>query len=171
MSLEAIEKVTQVENKIQERKAAAEVEARQIVADAERNGLALLQQVRAGAAEDGKKLLRQAEEKAAGRAAEIGRAAEAESAALREAAGKHLEEAAEFIVGRVESTEMAIVKMKKLRVIAMADRRDELLKGLLHLGCVEISEPDGKLADPGLGRAFEARDLPLGGRPGTRSRM
>ena len=59
MSLEAIEKVTQVENKIQERKAAAEAEARQIVA------------------------------------------AEAESAALREAAGKHLEEAAEFIVGRV----------------------------------------------------------------------
>lgn len=43
---------------------------------------------------------------------------------------------------------MAIVKMKKLRVIAMADRREELLKGLLHLGCVEISEPDGKLADP-----------------------
>ena len=38
--------------------------------------------------------------------------------------------------------------MKKLRVVAMADHRDELLKGLLHLGCVEISEPDGKLADP-----------------------
>ena len=38
--------------------------------------------------------------------------------------------------------------MKKLRVMAMADHRDELLKGLLHLGCVEISEPDGKLADP-----------------------
>lgn len=43
---------------------------------------------------------------------------------------------------------MAIVKMKKLRVIAMAGCRDELLKGLLRLGCVEISEPDGKLADP-----------------------
>lgn len=43
---------------------------------------------------------------------------------------------------------MAIVKMKKLRVVAMADRRDELLKGLLRLGCVEISEPDDKLADP-----------------------
>ncbi len=43
---------------------------------------------------------------------------------------------------------MAIVKMKKLRVIAMADRREELLKGLLHLGCVEISEPNAKLADP-----------------------
>lgn len=38
--------------------------------------------------------------------------------------------------------------MKKLRVIAMAAHRDELLKGLQHLGCVEISEPDGKLADP-----------------------
>ena len=43
---------------------------------------------------------------------------------------------------------MAIVKMKKLRVVAMAEQRDELLRGLLHLGCVEISEPDGKLADP-----------------------
>lgn len=38
--------------------------------------------------------------------------------------------------------------MKKLRVVAMAEQRDELLRGLLHLGCVEISEPDGKLADP-----------------------
>ena len=43
---------------------------------------------------------------------------------------------------------MAIVKMKKLRVIAMADHREELLKGLLKMGCVEISEPDDKLADP-----------------------
>ena len=43
---------------------------------------------------------------------------------------------------------MAIVKMKKLRVIAMADQREELLKGLLKLGCVEVSEPDDKLADP-----------------------
>ena len=38
---------------------------------------------------------------------------------------------------------MAIVKMKKLRVVAMADHREELLKGLLHLGCV-----DDKLSDP-----------------------
>lgn len=43
---------------------------------------------------------------------------------------------------------MAIVKMKKIRVVAMADRREELLKGLLELGCVEISEPDEKLSDP-----------------------
>ncbi|MBQ9349365.1 MAG: V-type ATP synthase subunit I, partial [Oscillibacter sp.] len=43
---------------------------------------------------------------------------------------------------------MAIVKMKRLRVIAMADGCEELLKGLLRLGCVEISEPEVRLADP-----------------------
>ena len=101
MSLEAIEKVTQIEQQSQERKAAAEAETRQIVANAEREGLALLQQVRVDATKDGRKLLQKAEEKAAEKAAEIGRAAEAESAALREAAGKYLEEAAEFIVVRV----------------------------------------------------------------------
>ena len=101
MSLEAIERVTQVEQNSQERKTAAEAEARQIVADAERQGLALLQQVRVDATKDGRKLLQKAEEKAAEKAAEIGRAAESESAALREAAGRNLEEAAEFIVGRV----------------------------------------------------------------------
>ena len=41
-----------------------------------------------------------------------------------------------------------IVKMKKLRAIAMADDRKELIEGLLHLGCLEISEPSGRLADP-----------------------
>ena len=101
MSLEAIEKVTLLEQQSQERKAAAEAEARQIVADAEREGLALLQQVRADAAANGKKLLREAEEKAAAKAAEISRTAEAESSSLRETAGKNLEAAAEYIVGRV----------------------------------------------------------------------
>ena len=43
---------------------------------------------------------------------------------------------------------MAIVKMKKLCVMAMAAQRQQLLRELLHLGCVEVSEPDGKLADP-----------------------
>ena len=37
--------------------------------------------------------------------------------------------------------------MKKLRVMALERRRDELLRGLLHLGCVEISEPE-QLSDP-----------------------
>ena len=101
MSLEAIERVAEVENKNRERKAAAEAEAKQIVANAERDGLALLQQVRADAAGQGKELLRKAEEAASARSAEITRAAEAEGVSLRAAAEKHLDEAAEFIVGRV----------------------------------------------------------------------
>ena len=71
MSLEAIKSVTQSESLIQERKAAAEAEARQLVANAEREGLALLQKVRADAAENGRELLKRAEEKAAKQAAKI----------------------------------------------------------------------------------------------------
>ena len=101
MSLEAIEKVTQVEKETRERRAAAEAEAKQIVDDAEKEGQALLQRTRSEAAEAGRQLLRQAEERAAGQAAKTAQSAEADAAALRQAAGKRLEEAAEFIVGRV----------------------------------------------------------------------
>jgi len=41
-----------------------------------------------------------------------------------------------------------ITRMKRLRVIAMSAQKEELLKGLLHLGCVEISEPEERLSDP-----------------------
>ncbi len=101
MSLEAIEKVTQTELRNQERKTAAETEAKELLAQAQRDGLALLQQVRAAASADGKELLRQAEARAAQRAAAIAAAAETEAEGLRQEAGRHLEEAAEFIVGRV----------------------------------------------------------------------
>ena len=37
---------------------------------------------------------------------------------------------------------MAIVKMKRLRVVAMASCREELLRQLQRLGCVEIREPE-----------------------------
>ena len=40
---------------------------------------------------------------------------------------------------------MSIVKMKRVRLIALASDRDELLAGLLHAGCLEIREP----AEPG----------------------
>ena len=43
---------------------------------------------------------------------------------------------------------MSIVKMKRLRVIGFAEERDDLLQQLLHLGCVEISEPEDKVTDP-----------------------
>ena len=47
---------------------------------------------------------------------------------------------------------MSIVKMKRLRLIALARDRDELLSSLLHAGCVEVSEPPADLADPLLRR-------------------
>ncbi len=37
---------------------------------------------------------------------------------------------------------MAIVKMKRVRLIALAKDRDELLSELLHVGCVEVREPE-----------------------------
>ena len=42
---------------------------------------------------------------------------------------------------------MAIVKMKRLRLIALAEKRDELLSRLLHVGCVEVTEPEAQLAE------------------------
>lgn len=42
---------------------------------------------------------------------------------------------------------MAIVKMKRLRLIALAEDRDALLESLLHVGCVEVQEPSECLAD------------------------
>ena len=35
-----------------------------------------------------------------------------------------------------------IVKMKKLRLLAMKPQRDELLRQLQLMGCVEVSEPE-----------------------------
>ena len=54
MSLEAIKQVTETEENIQTHKAAAEAEARQIVADAEKAGQALVKQMRSKATEQGK---------------------------------------------------------------------------------------------------------------------
>ena len=101
MSLEAIQKVTEVERRMLEQKAAAEVQARQIVSDAETSGILLLQKVRDESSEQAKIELKAAEERAAGKAAEIQSSVLEESAALRQAAEEHLDEAAEFIIGRV----------------------------------------------------------------------
>ncbi|MDY3281310.1 V-type ATP synthase subunit I [Dysosmobacter sp.] len=43
---------------------------------------------------------------------------------------------------------MAIVKMKKLRVVALSSQREQLLRQLLRLGCVEVSQPEEILSDP-----------------------
>jgi vacuolar-type H+-ATPase subunit H len=101
MSLDAIQKVAEVEKLMQARRAAADAEARQLVSNAEQEALVHLQKVRAEAAEQGKHYLQEAEKKAKARAADIQSAVIVESDALRQEAEKHLDEAAELIVRRV----------------------------------------------------------------------
>jgi len=43
---------------------------------------------------------------------------------------------------------MSIVKMKKLRLIAVRSQKDALMRELMLLGCLQIREPAGMLADP-----------------------
>ncbi len=97
----AIQEVAKVEEESRIRLSDADAEARRLTEGAEEEGQALLRQIRAGAAEEGKKLMRQAEESAAKKAEHIAREARNESDALRKAAEQNLEQAAEFIVGRV----------------------------------------------------------------------
>ncbi len=55
---------------------------------------------------------------------------------------------------------MAIVKMKRLRLLAMAECREELLRLLQHMGCVEVDEPELPDGDPlwaGLSRVEDDR--------------
>lgn len=101
MPLEVIENITRVEADNRERKASAEAKAKQIVADAQRDGLALLQQTRTAAAERSRELLQQAEARAAARGEEIRRAARTEGEALRRETETRLDDAADLIVGRV----------------------------------------------------------------------
>ena len=49
---------------------------------------------------------------------------------------------------------MAIVKMKRLRAIALAPKRDELLLELQRLGCVELSAQDDFRDDPALAARY-----------------
>ncbi len=71
MTLEAIEKVTEIERKARADKAEAESRVRRALAEAEREGEAQLQKARGDAAEQGKELLRQAESRAAEAAARL----------------------------------------------------------------------------------------------------
>jgi V/A-type H+-transporting ATPase subunit I len=43
---------------------------------------------------------------------------------------------------------MSIVKMKKIVLTAVRSQKDELLRELMLLGCLEISEPEALLSDP-----------------------
>lgn len=101
MSLDAVKQVTEAETANRERIAAAQAQARRMVADAERAGAVLLQKTRDEAAEQGKTLLRDAEKQGGERAAEIARNAETEAGELRKRAEQRMEAAADWIVGRI----------------------------------------------------------------------
>lgn len=57
---------------------------------------------------------------------------------------------------------MSIVRMKKLRVIILREQRDDLMRALMRLGCVQVTEPEGLLSDPELAERLvpERADLP-----------
>lgn len=46
---------------------------------------------------------------------------------------------------------MAILKMKRLRLMLVRSRKEELLRELVKLGCVEFAEIEGELQESGLG--------------------
>ena len=101
MPLEAIEHINQAEAAGRDCRQAAEAQAKQLLAEAQRSGAALLQKTREDAARQGRELLSEAEKRAAAKGEEIRAAAQAEGEALRREAQSHLEAAADLIVGRV----------------------------------------------------------------------
>ena len=59
---------------------------------------------------------------------------------------------------------MAIVKMKRLRMVAMSEDREALLRLLQRMGCVELTQPEEALEEglshpelAGLAAAYEER--------------
>ena len=61
---------------------------------------------------------------------------------------------------------MAIVKMKKLKLMVATPQREELLRELMLLGCVEVSEPSAGLQELEFlnrvesSRSFQRNDMP-----------
>lgn len=101
MSLEAIETVNKAENENKARKAAAEQEAKEQIAQAEKNGLALLEQMRTQAAEEGKRLLKEAESRAERQCVKIQEDTAKECEAVAGQAKAHMPAAVKRIVGKV----------------------------------------------------------------------
>lgn len=103
MSLEAITKVTETEEKNKERLQVAKIEAKRMIETAEKDGKNELIKVRQSAQNQAKSLKQVAEQNAKKRAAEILHSVQTESNKLRETAKSHLSEAADLIVGKVVS--------------------------------------------------------------------
>ena len=101
MALEAIQTVTQAEAKAKADREAAVVQAKQKVADAQREAKQAVEQARQQAREEARRMMAEAEDKAAKLTQEELARAAADCVALRQNARGRLEEAAQLIVGRV----------------------------------------------------------------------
>ena len=101
MSLEAMEQVTKVEEALRQRKSEAAAQAKQLVAQAEREGKQALESIRAQVEAQAKEQMAQAEERANRRAVQLQEESQEACAALRAAARERLDQAARVIVRRV----------------------------------------------------------------------
>lgn len=101
MSLEAITKIRAVEDGMEQSKTEAKAQAQKLIADAEREGRALLQQGREAAAQAAAETMRQAEADAAKRREEILEQAAKDCEALKADAGARMDKATQAILGRV----------------------------------------------------------------------
>ena len=101
MALEAIQTVTQAEAKAKADREAAGIQARQKLADAQREAKQIVEQARQQAQEEARQMMAEAEAKAAQLTQEeLARAAQ-DCETLKQNARKRLGEAAQLIVGRV----------------------------------------------------------------------
>lgn len=66
---------------------------------------------------------------------------------------------------------MAIEKMKKLRLMAVRGQKEELLRELLLLGCVEVSEPESDALEPEVRGCLSKEDSELLRYRGEHSRL
>lgn len=101
MPLEAMKRVTETEQQGQRRKAEAAAAAKKTVADAERAGLAALEEARAKAEAQVAGLMREAEAKAAKHTEQVTAETKKACDTLRKAAAGRMDQAAALIVRRV----------------------------------------------------------------------
>lgn len=103
MSLDAIKKVTETEQLSLQRRTEATAAAKKLVADAEREGVKLVEAAQSRAAAEARALMAQAEKKAAEYAAKAKADTERDCAELRRAAERRLDDAATLIMERIVS--------------------------------------------------------------------
>ena len=101
MSLEATTKIRAVEDGMERAKTDAKAQAQKLLADAEREGRALLQKGREKSAGEAAAAMKKAEEQAAVRREEILAQAAKDCAKLKSDAEKRMDKAAQAILGRV----------------------------------------------------------------------